>query len=213
MVSIYLPYITVLSLGYCFVIISEINLSKDLVLGSRMDNKAYLVQMNGNGVHGKNTVNGKTPLPVTPVTGSGIHCVSANGSLHPAKGKSHRLRWDVKPSQMANNTLNPIRAIVDGMKLTPNPDKPMIALSIGSFAFRLQSVFMTWLLGNLSCLKLLNNCNMIFFLFLFISGDPTVFGNLPTDGAVLQSMKDAIDSQQYNGYAPSIGESANVMNP
>lgn len=26
-------------------------------------------------------------------------------------------------------------------------------------------------------------------------------------------MKDAIDSQQYNGYAPSIGESAKVMNP
>lgn len=32
---------------------------------------------------------------------------------------------------MANNTLNPIRAIVDGMKLTPNPEKAMIALSIG----------------------------------------------------------------------------------
>lgn len=54
---------------------------------------------------------------------------------------------------------------------------------------------------------------MLFFLFLFLSGDPTVFGNLPTDAAVLQAMKDAIDSQQYNGYAPSIGESANVMNP
>lgn len=38
-------------------------------------------------------------------------------------------------------------------------------------------------------------------------GDPTVFGNLPTDEAVLQAMKDAIDSQKYNGYAPSVGES------
>lgn len=37
-------------------------------------------------------------------------------------------------------------------------------------------------------------------------GDPTVFGNLPTDAAVLQAMKDAIDSQKYNGYAPSVGE-------
>lgn len=37
-------------------------------------------------------------------------------------------------------------------------------------------------------------------------GDPTVFGNLPTDDAVVQAMKDALDSQKYNGYAPSVGE-------
>uniref|UniRef100_A0A7N6APP0 Tyrosine aminotransferase n=1 Tax=Anabas testudineus TaxID=64144 RepID=A0A7N6APP0_ANATE len=100
------------------------------------------------------------------VHSNGFHHVSVNGSLYPAKVKSRRLRWDVKPSEMANNTLNPIRAIVDGMKLTPNVDKPMIALSIG---------------------------------------DPTVFGNLPTDEAVLQALKGAIDSQKYNGYAPSVG--------
>lgn len=46
------------------------------------------------------------------------------------------------------------------------------------------------------------------FVFLTV-GDPTVFGNLPTDDAVLRAMKDAIDSQQYNGYSPSIGKSAN----
>lgn len=40
------------------------------------------------------------------------------------------------------------------------------------------------------------------------SGDPTVFGNLPTDDAVIQAMKDALDSQKYNGYAPSVGESS-----
>uniref|UniRef100_A0A672ZSV6 Tyrosine aminotransferase n=1 Tax=Sphaeramia orbicularis TaxID=375764 RepID=A0A672ZSV6_9TELE len=105
-----------------------------------MERQSYLVQMNGNGVHGKPAVN--------------------------AKAKSRRQRWEVKPSDMANNTLNPIRAIVDGMKLTPNPDKPMIALSIG---------------------------------------DPTVFGNLPTDETVRQALKDAIDSEKYNGYAPSVG--------
>lgn len=33
-----------------------------------------------------------------------------------------------------------------------------------------------------------------------------MFGNLPTDDAVLQAMKDAIDSHKYNGYAPSVGE-------
>lgn len=50
----------------------------------------------------------------------------------PAKAmKGRRLRWTVKPSEMSINTVNPIRSIVDEMKLTPHPDKPMIALSIG----------------------------------------------------------------------------------
>lgn len=40
----------------------------------------------------------------------------------------------------------------------------------------------------------------------FPSGDPTVFGNLPTDDTVLQAMKEAIDSHKYNGYAPSVGK-------
>lgn len=122
-----------------------------------MENKPYVIQMNGNGLPSQG-VNGKR------VNGHGVYPVK--GGIHPAKLKTRRQRWDVRPSEMANNTLNPIRAIVDGMKLTPNPDKAMIALSIG---------------------------------------DPTVFGNLPTDEAVLKAMKDAIDSNAYNGYAPSVG--------
>lgn len=40
--------------------------------------------------------------------------------------------WDVVPaSQMARNTDNPIRKIVDGMKLHPDPEKELIALSLG----------------------------------------------------------------------------------
>ncbi|KAM8861171.1 tyrosine aminotransferase [Synchiropus picturatus] len=124
-------------------------------MSGRMDRKSYLVQVNGNSLH-----SGKV------LHGNGVHHVSVNGALYPVKSKSRRLRWEVKPSHMSINTLNPIRAIVDGMKLTPNPDKPMIALSIG---------------------------------------DPTVFGNLPTDGTVLQAIKDSVDSQKYNGYAPSVG--------
>uniref|UniRef100_A0AAY4DJ67 Tyrosine aminotransferase n=1 Tax=Denticeps clupeoides TaxID=299321 RepID=A0AAY4DJ67_9TELE len=101
------------------------------------------------------------------VRSSDAHQVSVRGVLDPAKLKSRRQRsWGVRASEMSKNTLNPIRAIVDGMKLTPNPDKPMISLSIG---------------------------------------DPTVFGNMPTDDKVLQAMKEAIDSQKYNGYAPSVG--------
>ncbi|MBN3315183.1 ATTY aminotransferase, partial [Atractosteus spatula] len=109
-----------------------------------MENESYVIQMNGNGVH---------------------H-VSVNGSFCPAKLKSRIPRWNIRASEMSKKTLNPIRAIVDGMKIQPNPNKQMIALSIG---------------------------------------DPTVFGNLPTDDEVLVAMTEAITSQKFNGYAPSIG--------
>ncbi|XP_014249751.1 tyrosine aminotransferase [Cimex lectularius] len=40
--------------------------------------------------------------------------------------------WDeVESSNFARNTHNPIRHIVENLNLEPNPDKPMIALSIG----------------------------------------------------------------------------------
>jgi tyrosine aminotransferase len=37
----------------------------------------------------------------------------------------------VNCSEFAKKTHNPIRAIVDGMAIVPNPEKRMIALSIG----------------------------------------------------------------------------------
>ncbi|XP_023682846.1 tyrosine aminotransferase [Paramormyrops kingsleyae] len=115
-----------------------------------MESKSYMVHMNGNGVH----------------TQDDVHIINMNGNVRSDKMKIRKKRWNIRASEMSKNTLNPIRAIVDGMKITPNPEKPMIALSIG---------------------------------------DPTVFGNLPTDDKVLQAMKDAIDSHKYNGYAPSVG--------
>ncbi|KAF0689948.1 Aste57867_18641 [Aphanomyces stellatus] len=45
------------------------------------------------------------------------------------------------PSELANNTSNPIRKIVDGIKMPKNPVKPMILLSLGD-----PTVF-----GNLAC--------------------------------------------------------------
>lgn len=49
---------------------------------------------------------------------------------------------------------------------------------------------------------------LILTTYLFcVVGDPTIFGNLPTDNEVTRAMKEAIDSQKYNGYAPSIGQS------
>src|SRR5271155_3211896 len=37
----------------------------------------------------------------------------------------------IPASRSARNTINPIRRIVDRMKITPNPSKEMISLSIG----------------------------------------------------------------------------------
>lgn len=48
-----------------------------------------------------------------------------------SKTKKMRMNWEVPASRMSHQTFNPIRNIVDTMKLTPNPEKEMIALSIG----------------------------------------------------------------------------------
>lgn len=42
-----------------------------------------------------------------------------------------RHSWNVRVSRFAENSVNPIRTIVENMKLRPNPDKPLLALSIG----------------------------------------------------------------------------------
>jgi len=54
-------------------------------------------------------------------------------SYTPKKGYSYEVKeeWSVPASKFANDTCNPIRKIIDEMKLTPNPKKEMIALSIG----------------------------------------------------------------------------------
>lgn len=40
--------------------------------------------------------------------------------------------WKVEPSETAKNCRNFIREIVDNLDLQPNPEKPVIALSIGT---------------------------------------------------------------------------------
>lgn len=42
-----------------------------------------------------------------------------------------RNEWQVEMSELAKKTHNPIRNIVENLRLEPNPEKPMIALSIG----------------------------------------------------------------------------------
>ncbi|XP_072135182.1 tyrosine aminotransferase [Mobula birostris] len=89
-----------------------------------------------------------------------------SGFTHSGRLKSCHTKWNIRASEMSKRTFNPIRTIVDKMKIEPNPKKAMISLSIG---------------------------------------DPTVFGNLPTNEKILQAMKEAVDSGKFNGYAPSTG--------
>lgn len=42
-------------------------------------------------------------------------------------------------------------------------------------------------------------------------GDPTVFGNLPTNDEVTRAVKEVLDSGQYNGYAPSVGKLTKLL--
>ncbi|XP_047366850.1 tyrosine aminotransferase [Vespa velutina] len=46
-------------------------------------------------------------------------------------GLNSRERWEVQASHIAKQTHNPIRSIVDNIVVEPNPNKRMIALSIG----------------------------------------------------------------------------------
>lgn len=41
--------------------------------------------------------------------------------------------WNIKASSIARNCRNYIREVVDGLNLQPNPEKSVIALSIGLF--------------------------------------------------------------------------------
>ena len=45
--------------------------------------------------------------------------------------KKRREEWEVIVSPKAKATVNPIRSVVETLKLEPNPEKQMIPLSIG----------------------------------------------------------------------------------
>lgn len=62
-----------------------------------------------------------------------VHVNIGGRSSVQGKTKGRKARWNVRPSDMSNNTFNPIRAIVDNMKVKPNPNKTVISLSIGEF--------------------------------------------------------------------------------
>ncbi|GBM37996.1 Tyrosine aminotransferase [Araneus ventricosus] len=45
--------------------------------------------------------------------------------------RRNRRGWNVRASNLATGTVNPIRVVIEDMKLAPNPEKKMISLSIG----------------------------------------------------------------------------------
>lgn len=52
-------------------------------------------------------------------------------SVEKESGVGGRSEWNIDSSQFAKSTLNPVRKMIEQMKLEPNPELPMIALSIG----------------------------------------------------------------------------------
>lgn len=64
-----------------------------------------------------------------------MYCVEFNFTVvlfhFKVMSTAKRRRWHIPASVTAKTTFNPIRSIVDRMKITPNPEKEMIALSIG----------------------------------------------------------------------------------
>lgn len=60
-----------------------------------------------------------------------VHLKTTGNSIPVGKVKSRKPRWAVRASEMSKKTFNPVRAIVDTMKVEPNPKKAMISLSLG----------------------------------------------------------------------------------
>lgn len=62
-----------------------------------------------------------------------MNCFFAHPSvIMSSEEPKDKAQWKpIRASVLARNTHNPIRNIVDNMVLTPNPEKKMIALSIG----------------------------------------------------------------------------------
>lgn len=44
---------------------------------------------------------------------------------------SGRKEWEVRASSLARNTNNLIRGIIENLQVEPNPEKELIALSVG----------------------------------------------------------------------------------
>lgn len=74
-----------------------------------------------------------------PSSGVGVIDETLAQELHLQKLEDdvqHRTQWQIKGSSLSLNTHNRIRNIVEALQIKPNPQKPMIPLSIGEFLRR-----------------------------------------------------------------------------
>lgn len=68
-----------------------------------------------------------SPEPQSPCAPEGALSASPMDAARVGRPRS----WQVPASDIARNTHNYIRSIVENMRIEPHPEKPMIALSIG----------------------------------------------------------------------------------
>lgn len=98
---------------------------------------------------------------------------------------SERSSWKIKASRTAKQAHNPIRAIVDKLKVDPNATKPLISLSIGN-----------------------NKKQKVTFTDVSFPGDPTIFGNFNVDSSINEAVIKQINGYRANGYPPADGKYA-----
>ncbi|CAG0917235.1 unnamed protein product [Notodromas monacha] len=60
-----------------------------------------------------------------------IAAMEAAVSTEDRRQQQQQQNWHVPASRFSKKTFNPIRSIIESMDIAPNPEKPMIALSIG----------------------------------------------------------------------------------
>lgn len=86
----------------------------------------------------------------TKVMSNGHHSPTMkNKEINGSSPKMHKKRkWCIPSSDMSRRTVNPIRRVVDTMRIEPNPSYSPISLSIG---------MLTNFYYSLSCLNLKNN--------------------------------------------------------
>lgn len=56
--------------------------------------------------------------------------------------------WNVRASSLARNTHNPIREIIEDLKLKPNPEKSYIPLSVGMFYSNITINYLEFINGS-----------------------------------------------------------------
>lgn len=69
------------------------------------------------------------------LVGGGVGECNTDYFLAKSSTRAKKEEWDIRISPFARLTINPIRCIVEGLKLEPNPDKSFIPLSLGKVAW------------------------------------------------------------------------------